>query len=439
MDYLKFYIKTLGCKTNQYESDRLTKELILKGWEKVTEEGSPDVCIVNTCTVTKQADRKSRQMLRKLISKNPDSKLIAIGCYVNREREELKDINGVFGVFTNEKKLDLPDILEDISQISKSSNSNINRKRLGNIKSGKTKPKFLDFSSHTRGLVKIEDGCDNFCSYCIVPYVRGKPTSRNKDEIIDEINYLSSEGVKEIVLTGINIGVYGKDSENRTNLTNLIEEILEKTKIFRIRLSSIEINDISSSLMDLISKNSRLCSHLHISLQSGSSNILKMMKRGYNIKQFIKKINKIRSKIPKIAITTDLIVGFPGEKEVDFRASLKAMKKLNFSKVHVFKYSDRPGTLAERMDNKISAEVKKVRSKKALELANNLRRRYLRSNIGKRVNVLVEKVYKDDNLREGTSENYIRVSFKDNISKKGDVVNILLEGVKNLEMVGIKI
>jgi threonylcarbamoyladenosine tRNA methylthiotransferase MtaB len=436
---LNFYIKTLGCKTNQYESDRLARELILKGWKKVTEEDNPDVCIVNTCTVTKQADRKSRQMLRKLISKNPDSKIIAIGCYVNRDKKELEDINGVFCVFPNEKKPDLQDILEDILQKSKGLNFNINRKRLNNIRSSKTKTKFLDFSSHTRGLVKIEDGCDNFCSYCIVPYVRGKPISRNKDEIIEEINYLCSEGVKEIILTGINIGLYGKDSKNKKNLTNLIEEILEKTKIFRIRLSSIEINDVSSSLVDLISQNSRLCPHLHIPLQSGSSKILKMMKRGYNIKQFIKKINKIRSKIPKIAITTDLIVGFPGEKEADFKASLKAMKKINFSKVHVFKYSDRPGTLAEKMDNKIFAKVKKARSKKALELANELRKEYLISNIGKRVNVLVEKVYKENNLRKGTSENYIRVSFKDDISKKGDIVNVLLEGVKDLEMVGIKI
>jgi len=436
---LRFYIKTLGCKTNQYESDRLAKELILRGWDKVSEKDNPDICLVNTCTVTKQADRKSRQMLRKLISKNPDSKVIAMGCYVNRDKEELKDISGIFGVFPNEKKADLPDILDDILRISKSSNFNINRTRLSNIELGRTKPEFLNYSSHTRALVKIEDGCDNFCSYCIVPYVRGKPISRNKKEIINEIKYLVSEGVKEVVLTGINIGIYGKELENETDLTSLIEEILKKTNIFRVRLSSIHVNNISSSLIDLLSENNRLCPHLHISLQSGSDRILKMMRRGYNIKQFQEKINKIRFKIPKIAITTDLIVGFPGEQERDFQANLKILKKLYFSKVHVFKYSERPGTIAAGMDNKLSPDIIKERSKKALELADKLRSRYLKSNIGKRVTVLIENITEDNNWRRGTSENYIKVTFKDKASKKGEIANVLLQEIQDLEMKGVKI
>jgi len=436
---LRFYIKTLGCKTNQYESDRLAKELILRGWDKVSEKDNPDICLVNTCTVTKQADRKSRQMLRKLISKNPDSKVIAMGCYVNRDKEELKDISGIFGVFPNEKKADLPDILDDILRISKSSNFNINRTRLSNIELGRTKPEFLNYSSHTRALVKIEDGCDNFCSYCIVPYVRGKPISRNKKEIINEIKYLVSEGVKEVVLTGINIGIYGKELENETDLTSLIEEILKKTNIFRVRLSSIHVNNISSSLIDLLSENNRLCPHLHISLQSGSDRILKMMRRGYNIKQFQEKINKIRFKIPKIAITTDLIVGFPGEQERDFQANLKILKKLYFSKVHVFKYSERPLTLAAGMDNKLSPDIIKERSKKALELADKLRSRYLKSNIGKRVTVLIENITEDNNWRRGTSENYIKVTFKDKASKKGEIANVLLQEIQDLEMKGVKI
>ena len=436
---MRFYIKTLGCKTNQYESDRLTKELILKGWKKVEQEDNPNICLVNTCTVTKQADRKSRQMLRKLISKNPDSKVIAIGCYVNRDKEELKDINGIFGVFPNEKKSDLPDILEDILRISKSSDFNIKRTGLNNIELGRTKPEFLNYSSHTRALVKIEDGCDNFCTYCIIPYVRGKPVSRKKDEIISEINYLVSEGVNEVVLTGINIGVYGKELENETDLTSLIDEILKKTNIFRVRLSSINVNNISYSLIDLLSENNRLCPHLHIPLQSGSDRVLKMMRRNYNIRQLQEKMNKIRLKIAEVAITSDLIVGFPGEEENDFKASLKMMKRLNFSKVHVFKYSERPLTLAAGMDNKISSNIIKERSERALELANKLRRRYLKSNIGKRVNVLVEKVYKDNNLRRGTSENYIKVTFKDKTSKKGEIANVLLHEVQDLEMKGVKI
>ena len=435
---MRFYIKTLGCKTNQYESDRLAKELILRGWDKVSEKDNPDICLVNTCTVTKQADRKSRQMLRKLISKNPDSKVIAMGCYVNRDKEELKDISGIFGVFPNEKKADLPDILDDILRISKSSNFNINRTRLSNIELGRTKPEFLNYSSHTRALVKIEDGCDNFCSYCIVPYVRGKPISRNKKEIINEIKYLVSEGVKEVVLTGINIGIYGKELENETDLTSLIEEILKKTNIFRVRLSSIHVNNISSSLIDLLSENNRLCPHLHISLQSGSDRILKMMRRGYNIKQFQEKINKIRFKIPKIAITTDLIVGFPGEQERDFQANLKILKKLYFSKVHVFKYSERPGTIAEKMKDKVSSHLINMRSEKTLKLADKLRINYLKSNIGEKVKVLIENNGKNDYQKIGTSENYIKVFFEDRTSKKGEIVDVLLQKVKDLRMEGIK-
>lgn len=435
---MRFYIKTLGCKTNQYESDRLAKELILKGWKKVGEEDNPNICLVNTCTVTKQADRKSRQILRKLISKNPDSKVIAMGCYVNREKEELKDINGVFGVFPNEKKSDLPDILEDILRISKSSNFNINRTRLSNIELGRTKPEFLNYSSHTRALVKIEDGCDNFCSYCIVPYVRGKPISRNKKEIINEIKYLVSEGVKEVVLTGINIGIYGKELENETDLTSLIEEIFKKTNIFRVRLSSIDVNNISSSLIDLLSENNRLCPHLHIPLQSGSDRVLKMMRRNYNIRQFQRKINEIRLKIPEVAITSDLIVGFPGEEEKDFKTSLKMMKRLNFSKVHVFKYSERPLTLAAGMDNKLSSDIIKERSEKALELADKLRINYLKSNIGEKVKVLIENNGKNDYQKIGTSENYIKVFFEDRTSKKGEIVNVLLQKVKDLRMEGIR-
>ncbi len=435
---MRFYIKTLGCKTNQYESDRLAKELILRGWDKVSEKDNPDICLVNTCTVTKQADRKSRQMLRKLISKNPDSKVIAMGCYVNRDKEELKDINGIFGVFPNEKKADLPDILEDILRIPKSSNFNINRTRLSNIELGRTKPEFLNYSSHTRALVKIEDGCDNFCSYCIVPYVRGKPISRNKKEIINEIKYLVSEGVKEVVLTGINIGIYGKELENETDLTGLIEEILKKTNIFRVRLSSIDVNNISSSLIDLLSENNRLCPHLHISLQSGSDRILKMMRRGYNIKQFQEKINKIRFKIPKIAITTDLIVGFPGEQERDFQANLKILKKLYFSKVHVFKYSERPGTIAEKMKDKVSSHLINMRSEKTLKLADKLRINYLKSNIGEKVKVLIENNGKNDYQKMGTSENYIKVLFGDRTSRKGEIVDVLLQKVKDLRMEGIR-
>jgi len=429
VNYLRFYIKTLGCKTNQYESDRLTKELILSGWDKVSEKDNPDVCLVNTCTVTKQADRKSRQILRKLISKNPDSKVIAMGCYVNRDRKELEELKGIFKLFTNEEKLNLFDILNDIFYGYKKSSTILSR----------TKPKFLDFSFHTRGLVKIEDGCDNFCTYCIVPYVRGKPVSRKKDKIINEINYLVTEEVNEVVLTGINIGTYGKDFEKETNLTNLIKEILEKTKIFRIRLSSIEINDISSALINLFLKNSRLCPHLHIPLQSGSNRVLKMMRRNYNIRQFQEKVNKIRLKIPEIAITSDLIVGFPGEEQKDFKSSLKMMKRLNFSKVHVFRYSERPLTIAAGMDNKLSSDIIKERSKKALELADKLRSRYLKSNIEKKVNVLIENISEDNNIRRGTSENYIKVNFEDKISKKGEIVNVLLQEIQDLEMKGVKI
>jgi len=382
----KFYTHTLGCKVNQAETDMIIRKLVKQGYRHVGLHQSPDWCIINTCTVTSQSDKKVRQIVRKVKKTNPQAKLVVTGCFAELNRDFLKK-EGVHFVIGNRDKL-------DISCMAKE----------------KGPCESQPVGMHARPLVKVQDGCQQFCSYCIVPLVRGKYRSVDPEEVLAMVKLIAASGYQEAVITGIHLGKYGIDLEKSYGLTELVEDILDKTDIKRIRLSSIEIREVTDELVALMAGNKRICPHLHIPLQSGSNRVLSAMGRPYSIEYFLGRIEKIKKSLPSVAITTDVMVGFPGESEDDFKQTMEAAGKASFSKLHVFKYSKRAKTPAAKMGGHVPEKVKKARSKQLDLLGKELRGRFLEKNRGKTLEVVLEKIKPD--LCAGTSENYIKVFFK---------------------------
>jgi threonylcarbamoyladenosine tRNA methylthiotransferase MtaB len=432
----RFTIVTFGCKTNQSESDKMIMELLSCGFIMAEYNENPDFVIINTCTVTSISDKKARQFIRKMKLLNPAAKIIVTGCFVDLNSKFLKE-NEILHIFPNDKKDEITDFIK----------KETNFKDLRNINQEKQ-----DFTGkHTREFIKIQDGCEQKCAYCIVPYVRNKYKSENPAEIIANIEHACSNGIEEIVITGIHIGKYGIDFKNNNNnaidqikfsefdLNNLCRLLIKKTEIKRIRLSSIEINEITDELLNLVSASNVIAKHLHIPLQSGSSIVLEKMGRPYDMNYFFEKISQIKKMIPGITLTTDIIVGFPQESEADFNLTLEAVKKINFSKVHVFKYSPRKLTPAALMDNQVSEEVKNERSLRLRKIALELRELFINSNRGKTLQVVVERINYIKNYANGMSENYIKVFFPPDEENKeikiGKIVKIktniaYLDGLK---------
>jgi threonylcarbamoyladenosine tRNA methylthiotransferase MtaB len=404
---MRFSIDTLGCKVNHSESDFIAKKLLGKGLELVSWKDHPDFCIINTCTVTSQSDRKARQLIRRIKSKNKFGKIIVTGCFVVCNREFLKDINVDFRV-NNKDKHKIPAMILKAAGRRKGLNTFCLEDHLNHG------------CLHSRPLVKIQDGCEQKCSYCIVPKVRGKYSSVPYREVLDRIKNLQKDGFEEIVLTGIHIGKYGidfssigpKKGNEAYSLEDLLEGIISDTDIRRIRISSIEINEISSRLLDILKSNEeRFASHLHIPLQSGSDRILKLMGRPYTSEYYFKKVETIGKVLPGTALAADVMAGFPCESEEDFIQTVGMVKKIAFSKIHVFKFSKRIHTQAYWMDSQVSEEIKSRRSKILRDIGNGLRNKYLKKNIGKVLSVVCEEIDDDDNIVSGTSENYIKVYF----------------------------
>ncbi|MHB1376207.1 MAG: tRNA (N(6)-L-threonylcarbamoyladenosine(37)-C(2))-methylthiotransferase MtaB, partial [Candidatus Humimicrobiaceae bacterium] len=403
-----FSIVTFGCKTNQSESDKMIIELLSCGFNMVGYNENPDFVIINTCTVTSISDKKARQFIRKIKLLNPAAKIIVTGCFVDLNSEFLKE-NEILHIFPNDKKDEITGFIKRETHFKDLSTEN------------KKKQEFI--GKHTREFIKIQDGCEQKCSYCIVPYVRSKYKSENPAEIISDVEHACSNGIEEIVITGIHIGKYGIDFKNNSNnsidkilfsefdLNNLCRLLIKKTSIKRIRLSSIEINEITDDLLNLVCASNVIAKHLHIPLQSGSSSVLEKMGRPYDMHYFFEKISKIKKMIPDIALTTDLIVGFPGESEADFNKTLEAVKKIDFSRVHVFKYSPRKLTPAAVMDNQISEEIKNERSLMLRKIALELREQFINFNKGKTLQAVVERIDYVKNYASGMSENYIKVYF----------------------------
>ena len=405
---------SLGCKVNSYESNALSDLLKKEGYEY--SDINPDVAFINTCSVTATADQKSRQHIRKLINKYPHSIIVVMGCYSQGQHQFIEDeIKPAIIVGTSNRNR----IIELIKEYEKNGVP---------IDETESNPRFFEYeelgvtsySEQARAYLKIEDGCDNFCSYCLIPYRRGKTRSRNFKYVYKEAEELVKNGYKEIVLTGIHIGGYGKDFEDM-NFSKLVKELLEIKDLYRLRISSIEESEIDDTLIELINTKDNLANHFHIPLQSGSDTVLKRMNRKYNKEQFLDKIKLIRKVCPNIAITTDVIVGFPGESEEEFFETYEFIKECGFNMLHVFPFSSREGTVAAKMPNQIDAKIKKERCAKLLELSDYLWDQYTDKYIGKEVEVLIEQYDEKTNSSIGHTSNYLEVRIPNKKIEVGSI------------------
>lgn len=394
-------ILSLGCKVNTYESEYIRNILEKRGYEIKDFSDKCDIYIINTCTVTNTSDTKSSKMLRRARKENPDAIIVAMGCFIESNKDN--PIPGIDIVIGNRDKDKVPDLIDEYLK---------NKERIIRLYKGRTDifedMYITNFPGRTRAFVKIQDGCDNFCSYCIIPFVRGKCRSKDKDKVIEEITALVNNGYKEVVLTGIHTGSYGRDLD--ISFADLLNEIIKIKGLKRLRISSIEATELNEDVLNILKNSNIIVDHLHIPLQAGSNEILKSMNRKYDLKYFEDKIAEIRSIRPDISITTDIIVGFPGETEELFKETLNTVKRINFSKVHVFPYSERKGTKSERLPNKIPSNIKKDYVKRLIELSKELEIEYASKFIGKELEILVEQT-KDD-FSYGHTSNYLNVKVK---------------------------
>ena len=395
---------TLGCKVNQYETNAMEQAFIKAGYEIVNFEYIADIYVINTCTVTNMSDKKSRQMIRKAKQLNNKSIVVAVGCYAQVSKEKLEEIEELDLILGNNEKKDIVKYVEEYE-----------KEKIIHLEDVLHQKDFIDFGTtvhmeKTRAVIKVQDGCDRFCSYCIIPYARGRVRSRRIDSILEEVNSLARIGVKEVVITGIHIASYGKDFKEKISLIDLLEEVNKIKGIKRIRLGSLEPTIINEEFLQRLSKLDKICHHFHLSLQSGCDETLKRMNRRYTTEEFKKVVDLLRSTYKDVILTTDIIVGFPGETKEEFNCTYEFLKDINFYKMHVFKYSRRKGTKADLMENQITPNIQDERSKKLLKLSDENQKKYNEKYIGKEVKVLFEE--QDDEYIKGHTENYIVVKVK---------------------------
>ena len=440
------YFITLGCKVNQYETNAMAQKFLGKGYKVIEEEipketdMKPDICIINTCTVTNMSDRKSRQMMRRVKEINPNAIVVAAGCYVQVAKDDIEKIPEIDLVLGNNEKTEIVKYVENYM------NKNTEQVELDDVSKSREFADFGDvtYTEKTRAVIKIQDGCDRFCTYCIIPYARGRVRSRKPESVISEVKHIASKGIKEVVITGIHIASYGKDfadSEDeklkKYRLIDLLEEINKVEGIKRIRLGSIEPLLITEEFVQRLEKLEKICHHFHLSLQSGCNATLKRMNRRYTTEQFKHIVSLLRNTYNDVNLTTDVIVGFPGETEAEFEQTYQFLKEIKFYKMHVFKYSQRKGTVAAAMPNQIDGKVKEERSKKLIELSNENELEYNKSYIGKTVEVLFEE--EKDGMHKGHTQNYMMVccpinnmnSIKEDYIQKDNKKNN--ENIKSLE------
>jgi threonylcarbamoyladenosine tRNA methylthiotransferase MtaB len=404
----KFKIVTLGCRTNQYESQAYQDQLLAMGYEVAKEGENADICIVNTCTVTESADSSSRHAIRQLARENQDSQLLVTGCFAERQPELIQKMNGVAHVVPNSEK----------------------ERLLARLFPEESLPEFSikQFDSHTRAFVKVQDGCNSFCTYCIIPYVRGRSRSRTTEEVLEEAKSLIANGYKEIVLTGINIGDFDggvNKGEEPIRLAELVRLVDQLPGLERLRLSSIDPDEVDDDLSDAILNGKNTCHSMHIVLQSGSNVILKRMNRKYTRQIFLDAVDKLRSAKPDFTFTTDIIVGFPGETDLDFQDTLEVMRHVKFAKVHMFPYSDRPRTRSALMPNKVSPEIIKKRKLEILRIAEQTAYELREGYVNRRMKVLTESL---DESRpgeiQGHTENFLNVWVQGEAIKSNKIVEV---------------
>ena len=420
---------TLGCKVNQYETESIKNQLIKKGYEEVNFEDKADIYIVNSCTVTSVADRKTRNMLRRAKKINPNGAVIVTGCYAQTNSKELLEMEDIDYVIGNTDKSGIVNFIEDIENrtMEKLKNHNIF------LDSEYTEYEFATLREMSRAYVKIQDGCNNFCSYCKIPFARGKSRSRHKDNILKEITKLSQEGFKEIILIGINLGAYGEDLENGGNFEDLLRDILKIDGIERVRIGSVYPDKISDEFIEMFS-NPKLMPHLHISLQSCDDTVLKRMRRKYGSSLIEERLTKLRKAVPNMEYTADVIVGFPGESQEMFENSYNLIDKIGFSGLHIFQYSDRENTLASTFEDKIDPKVKKERADELEKLKEIMAERERKKYLDRELKVLVEE--EKDGYLYGYSENYLRVKFKGKATSLNHIVSVKIDSLEKEMLIG---
>jgi threonylcarbamoyladenosine tRNA methylthiotransferase MtaB len=408
-------LHTLGCKVNQYETQKIAEEFLSKGFSVVEFSEEADVYVINSCTVTHTADSKSRQAARAASQRNPHAAVVLTGCYAETSREESSAIDGITRVIGNREKHILVDSIVELLQASGAAQD----------------PQAVESSrlrvrGRTRALLKVQDGCDQFCTYCAVPLARSVMWSRPLKEVVSEASVLADNGYKEIVLTGIRVGRY---EDEGANLTDLLAALSGVEGIERLRLSSIEVTDVPSGLLELIARDPKICRHLHVPLQSGDDEILVRMNRPYKSAQFESFVEKARTLVPEIAISTDIIVGFPGETESHFASTYAISERLKFSRSHVFRYSPRRGTPSAEFDGQVPPSDKERRSGRLIALGNKHAQEFGMRLVGQVVNVLVEGKEIGYKTRSGLTDNYIRVRFESDEKSIGKIVQVQVDDV----------
>ncbi len=435
---------TLGCKVNQYETNAMAQKFKEEGYEVIEYESSDiksgteiDIYVINTCTVTNISDRKSRQILRKVKEHNPNAIIVATGCYAQVAKEVLNNMEEIDLVLGNNEKKDIVQYVEQFKE---------NNNRISEVKDAFEPKEFSEFGTttyteKTRAAIKVQDGCDRFCTYCIIPYARGRVRSRRPEKIIEEIKEISKKGIKEVVITGIHIASYGKDFINdeklkEYRLIDLLQEINKIEGIKRIRLGSIEPTLITDEFIEKIKNVEKICHHFHLSLQSGCDDTLSRMNRKYTTEEFRQAVQRLRNTYKDVILTTDIIVGFPGETEEEFEKTAKFLKEIKFYKMHVFPYSQRKGTKAAEMPKQVDGNIKDKRAKDLIEMSNKNQLEYNKKYCRTEVEVLIEEKEKD--IYKGHTANYILVKVKNANEKEleNKIVNIKIEEVEEENLIG---
>ena len=417
---------TLGCKVNQFETEAMTEILEGDGFKVLPANEVSDIYIINTCAVTKESERKSRQFINKAKRINPNALVVAVGCSVQLNSKKInKETQADIIIGTKHKG--------NIGRLIKDKFNDISLDYRIDDFHGRENFEELKISTvhdKTRANIKIQDGCSQFCSYCIIPHVRGPIRSRNHDDIIKEVKRIARNCYKEIVLNGIHISSYGKELQEKYYLIDLIEDISKIEGIERIRLGSIEPNLINEDFMKRYAALDKTCDHFHLSLQSGSDSVLKRMNRKYTTEEYKNNVEIIRKFMPAAGITTDIIVGFPEETDEEFNETVEFVKQIKFSRIHVFKYSIREGTKAAEMKPQVIEPVKAQRSKVLIELGESVSNEFMKEFIGKDLSVLIE-TEKNDNIYEGYTTNYLKVLLKSDINVKNEIINVHVKGIRN--------
>ena len=427
---VSFY--TLGCKVNQYETNAMEQQFIKNNYEIVENTQKADIYVINTCTVTNMAERKSRQMLRRVKEINPSAVLVVCGCYAQVAKNELEQIPEIDIILGINEKNEIVQIVENYIEKMAEQDKKSQKAEIDDVSKQK---EFLDFGDVTyteknRAVVKVQDGCNMFCSYCIIPYARGRIRSRKIESVVSEIEKIAKEGIKEVVITGIHVASYGKDFDNentskKIRLIDLLEAINKIDGIDRIRLSSLEPTIVDEEFATRLSKLDKICDHFHLSLQSGCDETLKRMNRKYTTQIYRDAVATLRKYYPEASFTTDVIVGFPGETDEEFAKTYEFLKEIDFYRLHVFKYSPRRGTVAEKMPNQIDGNKKEERSNKLIELSNNTENKHNKNYIDKTVKVLFEEF--EDGFFKGHTTNYMMVKVAGEEEQSDKFVNKILD------------